>query len=158
GHMVQQRLVGGLDLVPIDAVHVGIIEMMLHHPPAFAEHLLALSPVVDLDANREADPAAAAAAAFRAGGRPAAAAAKAAPARGRRFRGSRAGGHGRHVDARALAIVKLPAVAGVLERRQARKSAEAPRPLLLFGSRARLDNTAGHTTFERHRPDGLHTA
>src|SRR5438132_359040 len=51
----EERLVGFLGLGPIDAVHIGRVETVLHDAPAFLEHLPALGRVIDLHTGREVD-------------------------------------------------------------------------------------------------------
>ena len=161
--MVQERLVGGLDTIPIDAVHVGVIEAMLHDAPALAEDLLAFSAVVDFDAGGEVDAASGAAGVAGIGARSAGAAATP--------RGTRHGSSGRtgpvaagaadarHIDAAILPEVERPSVLGVLQGAYAAQAAEATRGrAILLGRPRRLHDARQPVAVHADGPDGLDAA
>ena len=90
GDVGEQRLVRVLGRGPVDAVHVGIVEAVLHDAPGFFEDLLALGGDIDFHAHGEGDAARsrrrrhAVSVVLRRRRRPAASAAAAASGRGRR--------------------------------------------------------------------------
>ncbi len=57
GYMLQKRFVFVFCARPIDAVHLGIIEAVLHHAPSLFKNLLALSRAINHHAHSEINPA-----------------------------------------------------------------------------------------------------
>src|ERR1019366_10505353 len=55
GDVSEQRFVGVFGRGPVRAVHLGVVETVLHHPPGFLEDLLAFGGQVDFHADGERD-------------------------------------------------------------------------------------------------------
>src|SRR5690606_32887816 len=53
--VLEERLVAGLDRVPVPPVHLLVVEPVLHHAPALVEDLRPLLTLVDLDREGEGD-------------------------------------------------------------------------------------------------------
>src|SRR5262249_3589536 len=53
GYILHQRFINALHAGPVDAMHVGIVEAVLHDAPALIEDLLPLLAMVHFNARRE---------------------------------------------------------------------------------------------------------
>src|ERR1019366_1711809 len=106
GNVRQHGLVLVLGRGPVDAVHVGIVEAVLHDAPGFLENLAVLGCDIDLHPDGEGDSAGGGASGWRAGcgggGGRGATAATASATGGRGPCAGSGGAHGERVDAAAL--------------------------------------------------------
>src|SRR5581483_1563425 len=165
--VVEQRLIHLPHLVPVHAVHVRIVEAMLHDTPAFIENLLALSPMIDLHTGSEVDPPGCGAR-LRRGARgcrrAAPATAATAPAAGGspgRSRGRVAcwsGTNSNGVDAGALLVEERAAVAGKLQCPRAAEATASARgwPFSFRGLARGLSHAGQALAVDADGPDRLH--